>query len=89
MNGLHTSEDRRFTFEKWSEINATVKRDKIAILAVQETHLDEDSTRSIKDLFGKRLHIITSQLERNPRTSAGVAFVINKDLMEEIGRAHV
>ena len=82
MNGLHTTRDGRFSFEKWSEINATVKRDKIAILAVQETHLDEDTTRSITELFGKRLTIINSQLERNPRVSAGVAFVINKDLIE-------
>lgn len=82
MNGLHTVEDRSFSYKKWSEINATVKRDKIAILAVQETHLDDETTHSIQDMFGKRLTIINSQLERLPRTSAGVAFVLNKDLID-------
>ena len=82
MNGLHTSEDNCLTFEKWSEINATLKKDKIAILALQETHLDDIATQSIQDLFGKRMIILNSQLERNPRASAGVAFVLNKDLIE-------
>ena len=82
MNGLHTVEDRSFSYEKWSEINTTVKRDKIAILAVQETHLDDEMTHSIQDMFRKRLTIINSQLERLPRMSAGVAFVLNKDLID-------
>ncbi|KAF8260584.1 Endonuclease/exonuclease/phosphatase, partial [Lactarius quietus] len=74
--------DRINEFEKWAEINSTVKRDKIAILALQETHLDEDTVQRIQNLFGKRLQILNSQLERNPRSSAGVAFVLNKDLIE-------
>ena len=84
MNGLHTTEDSCVTFEKWSEINATLKKDKIAILALQETHLDETATQRIQDLFGKRMIILNSQLERNPRASAGVAFVINRDIIDVI-----
>lgn len=82
MNGLHTSEDKHGKLEKWAEINATIKKDKIAILALQETHLDEDTARTIQNIFGKRLQVFNSQLERNPRSSAGVAFVLNKDLIE-------
>ena len=81
INGLHTVTDNSHSFEKWSEINATMRKERIAILAVQETHLDEQSTKAIHQALGKRLKIINSQLQDNPRTSAGVAFVLNKDLI--------
>ena len=82
INGLHTGTEGETSFEKWAEVNATMKKDKIAILALQETHLDEPSTQAIHRAFGKRLLIINSQLEDNPRASAGVAFALNKDLVE-------
>ena len=82
INGLHTGSENNNTFEKWAEINATMKTERIAILAVQETHLDEQNTQAITQAFGKRLRIINSQPEENPRASAGVAFILNKDLIE-------
>lgn len=62
-------------------IYQTMKENKIAILAVQETHLDDTLVSSLGDCFRKRLEIINSQLPANPQSSAGVAFVINKNLM--------
>lgn len=59
-----------------------MRNEKIAILAVQETHLDDQSTQTINQTWGKRLTVINSQLEENPRTTAGVAFVLNKDLID-------
>jgi hypothetical protein len=47
MNGLHISSESQYTFEKWTEINTTLRNEKIAILAVQETHLDEQNTEAI------------------------------------------
>ena len=82
INGLHTAVEGNNSFEKWAEVNATMKNEKIAILAVQETHLDEQKLESINHALGKRLLIINSQLDSNPRTSAGVAFVLNKDIIE-------
>ena len=82
INGLHTVSENSHTFEKWSEINATMRNEKIAILAVQETHLDNQNTEVIHHAFGKRLQVINSQLQDNPRTSAGVAFILNKDLIK-------
>lgn len=82
INRLHTGSENNNVFEKWAEVNATMKRDKIAILAVQETHLDEQNTRAIIKAFDKRLRILNSQPEENPRASAGVAFVLNKDLVD-------
>lgn len=81
INGVHTGGESATSFKKWAEINATMKREKIAILALQETHLDETTLNDINRLFGKRLTIYNSQNETNPRSSAGVAFVLNKDLI--------
>src|ERR1700761_75880 len=58
INGLHTVTDNSHSFEKWSEINATMRTQRIAILAVQETHLDEQSTKAIHQALGKRIKII-------------------------------
>ena len=82
INGLHTGEENNQVFEKWAEINATMKKDKVAVLAVQETHLDDQNTQTLLQAFGKRLIILNSQPEENPRASAGVAFVLNKDLVD-------
>lgn len=81
INGLHTLTEGPCTFEKWAEINATMKKEKIAILAVQKTHLDEQNLEAIHQSLGKRLRIINSPLEDNPRTSTRVAFVLNKVLI--------
>lgn len=51
INGLHTVAEGEMTFEKWAEVNVTMKRDKIAVLAVQETHLDELSTQAIHSVM--------------------------------------
>ena len=69
------------SFEKWSEINATMKRERIVILALQEMHLDEQSLNVVNHLFRKRLSIHNSQSEINPRSTVGVAFAINKELL--------
>ena len=81
MNGAHTGGEGHSRFEKWAEINATMKSERIAILALQETHLDEQTLTDVSRLFGKRLSILNSQSETNPRSTAGVAFVLNKDLL--------
>lgn len=82
VNGLHTSAENRSSFEKWAEINDTMKKEKIAVLAVQETHLDNASTEAIHKSWGKRLVVINSQLDTNLEASAGVAFVLNKELID-------
>jgi exonuclease III len=81
MNGAHLGGEGSTSFEKWSEINATMKRERIAILALQEMHLDEQLLSNVNRLFGKRLEIHNSPDETNPRATAGVAFVLNKDLL--------
>ena len=58
-----------------------MKKENIAILTLQEMHLDETLTSEIKELFRKRLEIHNSNNEHSPRTMAGVTFMINKDLI--------
>ncbi|KAF8256345.1 Endonuclease/exonuclease/phosphatase [Lactarius quietus] len=58
-----------------------MKENRLAILALQETHLDEPLIHSINKCFGKRITVIYSQLPANPCLSARVAFVINKALI--------
>lgn len=82
VNRLHTTAENETSFEKWVEVNATMKKEKITILAGQETHLDEQNTHMIHSALGKQLLVINSQLENNPRASVGVAFILNKDLVE-------
>lgn len=58
-----------------------IYNERIAILALQETHLDQALLDQIVECFGKNLEIMNSPLPTNPRASAGVAFVINKALI--------
>ena len=82
VNGYAAPASSMSGIEKWSMIYQAMKENKIAVMAIQETHLDDNLIHSIGQCFGKRLDIINSQIPTNPRTSAGVAFVINKNLIE-------
>ncbi|KAH9026276.1 Endonuclease/exonuclease/phosphatase [Lactarius deliciosus] len=81
MNGFAAPAKNMSGIEKWSAIYQTINKNKIAILALQETHLDDDLLHSVHECFGKRLTVINSKLANNPRSSAGVAFVINRSLI--------
>jgi len=67
--------------EKWSIINHTMRTNKIAILALQETHLDEELASEINRCFHQSFDLHYSYNPNNSRGSAGVAFVINKALI--------
>ena len=54
---------------------------KIAILAIQETHLDHDLLSQVIQCYGKHLTLISSPDPTSPCASAGVAFAINKRLL--------
>jgi exonuclease III len=67
--------------QKWSTVNSTLNKFKIAILALQETHLDQPAVDTLHSKFGKKMEILFSPTPGAPRESAGVAFVINKSLI--------
>ena len=81
MNGLAAPTNNMSYTEKWSMINQTLNKYKIAVLALQETHLDEETAERVRASYGKKMSILTSADPVNPRTKAGVAFVINKSLI--------
>ncbi len=82
--------------EKWLCINQVIRDSKIAILAVQETHLTNDRINDLNKLFAATLLIHGSCDPTNPTGARGVAFALNKRLIntddvticeEEAGRA--
>jgi exonuclease III len=82
MNGFAAPSHNMSGIEKWSTINRTMSDLRIAILAIQETHLDDELESQVAQCYGKRLTLITSHNPTLPRASAGVAFVINKRLIK-------
>ena len=82
VNGYAAPANNMNGIEKWSTINYTMSKNKVAILAVQEMHLDASLLINIDDCFGKKLRVLNSELPGNPRASAGVAFVLNKTLIQ-------
>jgi len=67
--------------QKWSLISKMIYKHRIAVLALQETHLDREKTRQIWECFSKNLEIVTSEDPDDPTGKAGVAFVINKTVL--------
>jgi exonuclease III len=68
--------------DKWSSINCTINENQIAILALQETHMDQALMQDVLSCFRKRLEIVHLQHLTNPCATVGVAFIINKALIK-------
>ena len=69
---------------KWNSLHHFIKERRLAILALQETHTDDNLVETLTRLYGRRLAIFASQSE-NPTATAGVAIVVNKDLVNTEG----
>jgi ribonuclease HI/exonuclease III len=67
---------------KWTEVHNMMKVKRLGILALQETHLCADDMRTINDLYTRRLEVVASKDPDRETQSAGVAFVLNKDVIE-------
>jgi exonuclease III len=65
---------------KWQHVNQIMRDKEIAVLAIQETHLDEQSTNELNNNFHYRMRIINSADPQNPTAGKGVAIVLNKHL---------
>ncbi|KAI0041092.1 DNase I-like protein, partial [Auriscalpium vulgare] len=65
---------------KWQAVNALVRQQKINVLCLQETHLAPQHLDSISTLYQRRLLVHNSAAPESPGASAGVAFVLNKDI---------
>jgi exonuclease III len=81
MNGYAAPNSNLTGIKKWSAVYQTMKENKTAILALQETHLDDNTLMSVHECFRKRLSVVNSKLPGNSCSSAGVVFVINRALI--------
>jgi exonuclease III len=84
INGCHLDGESTLTYGKWAEVNATLKRDGIAILALQETHLNHEDIQSLHRMYKNRMEIYNSEIEHAPKSSAGVSFIINHELINPV-----
>jgi len=82
INGYMAPISSMSGIEKWSSINCTINENRIVILALQETHLDQNLLHEVCACFGRRLEVVISQHPDNPQATTGVAFVINKALIK-------
>lgn len=90
MRGTSAPTNNMSLLEKWTLINHTIRKNKIAILAIQETHLDDELAESINRCFGKNFELLYLSDPERPRAIAGVAFVLNKALIpNKESRLHV
>lgn len=67
---------------RWMLINQLIRDEKIAVLALQETHLDDARAEELNELFGRHMRIYHSASEENPTGACGVAFVVNKRFVD-------
>ena len=81
MNGLAAQDGDTNPNGKWKWVNRTLNENKIAILALQETHLDQTTVDRIRKDYNRKMEIMFSADPDSPRARAGVAFIINKTLI--------
>ena len=64
---------------KWQHINQIMREKRVALLAVQETHLTEETITDLHSQFPGRIHIKHTSDLLHPN-SKGVAIILNKQL---------
>ncbi|EPS98429.1 hypothetical protein FOMPIDRAFT_1126458, partial [Fomitopsis schrenkii] len=72
------------TNNKWNVVNQVMRENKIGILALQETHMDEETVERVHQLYGRRIHVAHSQT-RGTVNAGGVAFALNRELVNMEG----
>lgn len=61
-----------------------MRNKKLGILCTQETHLNQDHLSQIETLFLRRLPIFNTSDPTCPGSSIGIAFVLNKELVDTL-----
>lgn len=81
MRGRVSPDLGNSTISKWSSVQHVMRRKKICILYIQETHLTNEYEAQVDLLYLRRLWVINSKDPFCPGNSAGVAFVLNKEIL--------
>ncbi|KAI0327201.1 DNase I-like protein, partial [Cubamyces sp. BRFM 1775] len=63
-------------------VNQLLRDNRIAVLALQETHLDARPAEAVMSIFGDFITVVASACEENGTGARGVAFVLNKRLLK-------
>lgn len=82
MRGRSSQSTGSGPIPKWTSVLNMLHTKQIAILALQETHLNEETTAQIRTVFDKRMMILNSEVPANPTASAGIAFMLNKEKLD-------
>ncbi|KAI0677755.1 Endonuclease/exonuclease/phosphatase, partial [Trametes maxima] len=82
MKGFGTP-NREEASNKWMLVNQVIREKKIAIMALQETHLDRKRAEAIEEIFGRHVKVLYSGDTQNETGARGVAFAINLRIMKE------
>ena len=77
MNGIGSKTD-----DKWSAINNVMKKRKISVLAIQETHPTEEAQRTVERRFRNSLQVYHSADPDEPGSRNGVSIALNKRLVK-------
>ncbi|KZT18892.1 hypothetical protein NEOLEDRAFT_1079062, partial [Neolentinus lepideus HHB14362 ss-1] len=80
INGRHAHQLGHSPISKWSSVHSLMRDQRIGILAVQETHLNNEYIDNINELYSKRIHVLNSADPDRPTASAGVAFIVNREI---------
>ena len=81
LNVKGRSKERR---SKWPTIVTLMRKQRILVLGVQETHLDEEEAMRISQMCPK-IELINNGISKSKE---GVAFIINKDLANNMTWSH-
>ncbi|KAI1782312.1 Endonuclease/exonuclease/phosphatase [Ganoderma leucocontextum] len=71
--------------DKWLRVNQLIREGRIAVLALQETHLTQERLDAMNDLFKATMLIVASPDPENPTAARGVAVALNKRLIQTDG----
>ncbi|KAI0038512.1 DNase I-like protein [Auriscalpium vulgare] len=81
MHGRKSPSINHNDLNKWPEMANLIRSSRSAILGVQETHLTDPHVDSLRDMYRNSFVIHNSADPDRPSRSAGVAFVINKAMV--------
>ncbi|KAK7007352.1 Endonuclease/exonuclease/phosphatase, partial [Favolaschia claudopus] len=67
---------------KWYHIWQLMREQKLGVLVIGEAHLDDSHKCDVDNLFGRAIRLEFTPDEEAPAARAGVAFALNKNLVE-------
>lgn len=68
--------------DKWLCINQVMRDNRVAVLALQETHITQERADRLNQLFASNIMIMVSPDQVSPNAAKGVAIVVNKKIVD-------